>query len=142
MNDVVLFAMKCRDCQKRCIVDEQGTPRRKRPVRCVKCKKKVESSIKKRGEIFEFTDTCSHCGHVEVTTDEPEPQKTREELDEERRLFEKDRARYCWTIEQAAAYRMNVEAFWKHIDYICSGRYAKAQERNVENAAKSRKKRK
>lgn len=142
MTEVVFFAMKCRECQKRCIVDQHGMPRPKRPIRCVKCKKEVKTTIKKRGEIFEFIDTCSQCGHIEVSTDEPKPQKTPEELNEERRLFEKDRARYCWTIEQAAAYRMNVESFWKHIEYICSGRYAKAQERKEESATKRRRKRK
>jgi hypothetical protein len=139
MTEVVLFAMKCRDCKKRCIVDENGTPRRKRPIRCVKCKKEVKTTIEQRGEVFEFTDTCRHCGHIEVTTDEPAPQKTLEELEEESRLFAQDRDRYCWTPEQAATYRMNVEDFWKTIEYICSDRYAKVVKEREALAAERRK---
>ena len=142
-TEIVLFALKCRDCKKRCIVTEHGTPRRSKPIRCVKCKKDVKTSIEERGEAIVFTDTCHHCGHVEVIIDEPSPQKTPEELEEERRLFEKDRARYCWTPQQAAAHRMNVEDFWKTIEYICSDRYAKvAKEREALITSRRKKKRK
>ncbi len=142
-TEIVLFALKCRDCKKRCIVTEHGVLRRRKPIRCVKCKKEVKISIEERGDVTVFTDTCRHCGHVEVTTDEPTQQKTLEELEEERRLFEKDRVRYCWTPQQAAAHRMNVEDFWKTIEYVSSDRYGKvAAERDAFIKARRKRKRK
>ena len=114
----VRFMMKCRVCKKICEVDENGTVIKRKPIRCVKCKKNVTSSIKEKGGITEFIDTCEHCGHVEVISDEPKPEPSPEEVEEKRVLFEKDRERYCWTHLDANKYHMEVASFHATMEHV------------------------
>jgi hypothetical protein len=108
------FFLCCKPCKQGKDVYENGSEVPRKPVLCEKCKREVETDIKKKNGKRYYIETCKHCGHVEETLssiDEKKKEPTQEEIER----YEYDKKRFCLTDQQGQRYRAWKESM-KHLD--------------------------
>lgn len=103
------FFLCCKPCKQGKDVYENGSEVLRKPTRCTKCNREVETDTKKKNGKRYYIEKCKHCGHVEETMstlDEKKREPTQEEIDR----FEYDKKRFCLSLQQGQRYQHWLDA--------------------------------
>ncbi|OGJ67716.1 hypothetical protein A2947_03305 [Candidatus Peribacteria bacterium RIFCSPLOWO2_01_FULL_54_110] len=121
----VEFILACQPCKQSKRVLENGEEIPEKPSLCVKCKKEVELSTRKKNGKEYLVNTCKNCGHIEETLSVLDREK-KEPTQEDIERFEYDKKRFCLTSTQGGRYKHWIEGMKR------MGEVKKEQEANVE----------
>lgn len=102
----VLFFFECPSCKKRKGIFEDGQVYASKPGYCPKCKKEVNASHKKEGNVITTIRNCPACGFSDTEVDDyDKSQAEREERQrQDQALLKKHRTEFCLSPKEGEEY--------------------------------------
>lgn len=102
----LLFFFECPSCKKRKGVYDNGEVFASKPDPCDKCESPTERSYKKEGSVVTTIWKCNYCKHVKKESDnyEENSKSWKKEREEDRKLLEKYRSKYCLSEKEGQEY--------------------------------------